>query len=118
MDYGDVDVLAWRRDSRRVLAIECKDVQQQKTIGEIAEQLTDVRGVVNSAGRRDRLKKHLDRLSNLRQHEDAVTKALGLAGPLQIEGHLVFENPVPMKFAWDHMASRVKLSLYEELDRI
>ena len=118
MDYGDVDVLAWRRDSRRVLAIECKDVQQQKTIGEIAEQLTDVRGVVNSAGRRDRLKKHLDRLEVLRQHEDAVTKALGLAGPIQIEGHLVFKNAVPMKFAWDHMASRVKLSLYDELDRI
>ena len=41
-DYGDIDVLAWRADSRRVLIMECKDVQYRKTIGEIAEQISDL----------------------------------------------------------------------------
>ena len=40
-DYGDVDVLAWRLDSDRVLLIECKDLQYRKTFGEVAEQLAD-----------------------------------------------------------------------------
>ena len=40
-NYGDIDVLAWQRASGRVLAIECKDLQYLKTIGEVAEQLSD-----------------------------------------------------------------------------
>lgn len=35
-----------------------------------------------------------------------------------IEGHLVFRNPVPMKFAWDRMNDRVALSLMSELHNI
>jgi hypothetical protein len=60
-DHGDVDVLAWRDDGR-VLAIECKDVQFRKTLGEMAEQLSDFRGEIRSNGKRDELRKHLDRM--------------------------------------------------------
>ena len=38
-DYGDFDVLAWHREARRVLVVECKDVRYSKTGGKIAEQL-------------------------------------------------------------------------------
>jgi hypothetical protein len=44
VDYGDIDVLAWKPELGRVLLLECKDVQHRKTDGEIAEQLLDFRG--------------------------------------------------------------------------
>jgi hypothetical protein len=117
-NYGDIDVLAWRPELGRVLAIECKDVQFNKTLGEVAEQLSDFRGEVRSDGKRDQLKKHLDRLEVLAAHGAAVSQKLKLASPIRVEGHLVFKNPVPMPFAWDRMATRVKLSLYAELEQL
>ena len=117
-NYGDVDVLAWRPSSGRVLAIECKDLQFNKTLGEIAEQLSDFRGVTNADGKRDALKRHLDRLEVLAAHRSEVSATLKLATPAQIEGHLVFKNPVPMRFAWERMAGRIKLSLFAELDQL
>lgn len=41
---GTFDVLAWNASLRRVLLIECKNVQRCKTDGEIAEKLLDFRG--------------------------------------------------------------------------
>jgi hypothetical protein len=61
-DYGDIDALAWNRDSGRVLVMECKDLQYHKTIGEVAEQLSDFRGLIRPDGKPDDLKRHLDRL--------------------------------------------------------
>jgi hypothetical protein len=49
-NYGDIDVLAWKREEGRVLVIECKDLQFKKTFGEMAEQLSDFRGVVRGNG--------------------------------------------------------------------
>src|ERR1035438_9643486 len=68
-DYGDIDVLAWRPESGRVLAIECKDVQYNKTLGEVAEQLSDFRGEIRADGKPDLLKKHLARLEILYAHD-------------------------------------------------
>lgn len=116
--FGDVDVLAWRDGSPRVLAIECKDVQFRKTFGEVAEQLADFRGVLKPNGKPDLLRRHLDRIDVLSAYADAVAKKLGLNAPASIEGHLVFKNPVPMRYAWDHMASRIRLSIFAELDRV
>jgi hypothetical protein len=117
-DYGDIDVLAWRPLSGRVLVMECKDLKFHKTMGEVAEQLSDFRGEVRTDGKPDHLRRHLNRLDLLSQQEPAVRKGLKLASPLRIEGHLVFKNPVPMRFAWDNMASRIRLSLFAELDRL
>jgi hypothetical protein len=117
-DYGDIDVLAWRPASGRVLIMECKDLQFQKTMGDIAEQLADFRGEVEADGKPDNLKRHLDRLEILAGFKSAISKALKLESPIQLEGHLVFKNPVPMRFAWENMASRIRLSLYAELNRL
>lgn len=117
-DYGDIDVLAWRPGSGRVLAIECKDLQFNKTLGEVAEQLADFRGEYRTDGKPDHLKRHLNRLEVLAVNQGEVSKALKLAAPIQIEGHLVFKNPVPMRFARDRMATRINVSLFEELDRL
>jgi hypothetical protein len=117
-NYGDIDVLAWRPESGRVLAIECKDVQFNKTLGEVAEQLADFRGEIRPDGKPDLLKRHLDRLNVLNAHTAAVSQKLELASTMTLEGHLVFRNPVPMKFAWKRMEGKVRLSLFSELDRL
>jgi len=116
--FGDIDVLAWRPDSGRVLVIECKDVQYRKTLGEVAEQLADFRGELRPNGEPDLLKKHLDRLEVLTANADAVARRLKLVPLIQLEGHLIFKNPVPMKFAWDHLANRIRLSIFSELERL
>jgi hypothetical protein len=117
-DYGDVDVLAWRNDNGRTLAIECKDLQSQTTMAEVAEQLSDFRGETRANGKRDHLKRHLDRLAILSANSDVVARFLKLPAPLAIEGHLVFSRDVPMRFAWKHIANQVRLSLFEGLESI
>jgi hypothetical protein len=117
-DYGDVDVLAWRPGSQGVLAIECKDLLFNKTLSQVAEQLSDFLGEVRPDGKRDLLRKHLDRLDVLNANKLDVQKKLNLPVLPQVEGHLVFRNPVPMRYAWDRMASKVRLSLFDELDRL
>jgi len=117
-DYGDVDVLAWQPASGRVLAMECKDLQFLKSLGEVAEQLSDFRGEIRADGKPDHLKKHLNRLQVLNANRDAVSKSLKLESPIQVEGHLVFNNPVRMQFAWEKMASKVRLSLFSELQNL
>ncbi len=109
-NYGDVDVFAWRHDPVRVLVVECKDVQFSKTHGEIAEQLADFRGEVRSDGRRDELRKHLDRMGIIRAHLLEVSRFVGLEGLSGVESHLVFRHPVPMEFALRTMAEHVTVS--------
>ncbi len=117
-DYGDIDVLAWQPSSGRVLAIECKDLQFLKSLGEVAEQLADFRGEVRADGKPDHLRKHLNRLDVLNLNRDSVSKTLNLRSPLRLEGHLVFKNPVPMQFAWEKITSKVRLSLFSELQNL
>lgn len=116
-DYGDVDVLAWDAKSGRVLLIECKDLQFRKTDGEIAEQLSDFRGELKRDGKPDLLLKHLKRVDVISGETERVSRYTGVSEP-RIEGHLVFKHPVPMKFAWEHMAARVSLSLASDLNQI
>ena len=113
VDYGDVDVLAWRTDTGRILAVECKDLQTHTTIGEVAEQLSDFRGEVDAKGKRDHLKRHLDRLSLLTSNPDDVAHFLRLSSGFAIEGHLVFSHDVPMRFAWERI--RRAAFLFQEL---
>lgn len=117
-DYGDVDVLAWRHDDGRVLVIECKDVQYRKTYGEIAEQLTDFRGEVRANGKRDELRKHLDRMDVIREHLAAVSRLTAIMPLPDVESHLMFRHPVPMQFALKHIAEQVTVSRFDQIAAI
>ncbi len=117
IDYGDVDVLAWRPETGRVLLLECKHVQHRKTEGEIAEQLADFRGDVGPDGKPDLLLRHMRRATVISEHATAVAKYVGITDP-KIEGHLVFKNPVPMKFAWSQMEKKMPLHIFSDLDRL
>lgn len=116
-NYGDVDVLAWDVDSRRILVMECKDLQFRKTYGEIAEQLMDFAGEVDEDGKRDLLRKHLDRVELLRAHAAVAARFLGLGDECVIESHLVFKNPVPMQFAKGPITQCI-LHTFDDLDDV
>lgn len=116
VDHGDVDVLAWRPETGRVLVIECKDVQFKKSVGEVAEQLADFRGEVTD-GKRDYLRKHLDRMAHLREHLPEVARFIGWDAVGELESHLVFKNPVPVQFALDRLRSQVRVSTGDTLLR-
>ncbi len=98
------------RTDGRVLVIECKDVQFRKTLGEMAEQLADFRGEIRANGKRDELRKHLDRVGIIRQHLPQLAEFVGRAGVDAVESHLLFRNPVPMEFALVRMADQVQVS--------
>ena len=114
---GLIDVLAWRTDTQRVLLIECKHVQHRKTEGEIAEQLADFRGEIKPDGKPDLLLRHIRRVTVISESADVVAKYVGIFKP-KLEGHLVFKNPVPMKFAWTQMEKKMPLHIFSDLDRL
>lgn len=117
-DYGDIDVLAWDIVSKRVLIIECKDLQFRKTYGEIAEQLADFRGEINERGKNDLLKKHLDRVDQLQKHVSELAEFLNLSEGILVESHIVFKNPVPMQFANGPIKDFARCSIFCNLDSI
>lgn len=116
-NYGDIDVLAWDPARQRLLVIECKDVQYKKTFGEISEQLADFRGEIGSGGKPDLLLKHLNRVGVISSHIDALSNYVGWK-VREIESHLVFKNPVPVRYALARMSERVKVTLFDGLEGI
>jgi hypothetical protein len=116
-DYGDVDVLAWDATTRRVLLMECKDLHFHKTSGELAEQMSDFRGEIRD-GKRDLLRKHLDRIDILRAHAEGLAKYVEVANHLVIEGWIVFRNPVPMLLAVEQFGDAVRTTTFAKLAEI
>lgn len=117
-NYGDVDVLAWNAVTRRILVMECKDLQFRKTHGEIAEQLTDFAGAIKANGKPDLLRKHLDRVAILRAHHAEICRFLGIDATSHIESHLVFRNPVPMQHAADRHKHNYVLHTLASIDSL
>ncbi|WP_374303804.1 hypothetical protein [Ferrovibrio sp.] len=95
--FGEIDVLAWCSDTKEVLVIECKDLGFDKTFSEIAWRLSKYRGEVQANGRRDELRRHLDRLETLKAELPTVSKFVGFDSPTMI-GIVVSSQPVPMQF--------------------
>jgi len=76
---GDVDVLIAQKSKRRIIAIECKDVQLDRMPHEISSDIRDLfLGSSSKASAQDR---HLARLAWLRARQDDVVKWLVGASP-------------------------------------
>ncbi|KCZ89736.1 hypothetical protein HJA_05777 [Hyphomonas jannaschiana VP2] len=116
-DYGDIDVLAISPGRDRILVIECKDLLERKTPGEIAEQISKFQGV-SANGKRDLLRKHLDRLEKLQAESGAVKTFCNAERDAEIEGWLVFSNIVPMQWAWGELQSKSKIVVFDDIARI
>lgn len=113
-DYGDVDVLAWNVELKRILVIECKNLQFRKTYGEIAEQLSDFRGM-EIDGKRDLLKKHLDRVGVLREYQTLLGSFVGMSDNFTVESIVVFSFPVPMQFTSGPIREQAHLFTFSTL---
>jgi hypothetical protein len=96
--FGDVDVLAWERTQGRVLVIECKDLSFDKTIGEIARRLANYKGLLKDNGKRDDLRKHLDRCEKIENNVDSLTQFVGF-NVERIDRVLLFSQPTPIQFS-------------------
>ena len=116
-DYGDIDVFAWQIQSGRVLVIECKNLLFAKTPGEVARQLREFRGEVDSQGNPDRLKRHLDRIDILLKHRTDVENFVRFAD-FSIESILVFRNPVPMIYSKAISSNGTRVCCFDQLDHI
>jgi hypothetical protein len=111
---GDVDVLAWRKQTGIVYAIECKDLLFAKTATEIAEQLRRFSGQVGSRGEKDDLLKHLERCSELQKRSRALATNLSETTALVVKCVVCFSSPVAIKY----VQSRFPSVLFIVLDDI
>ena len=96
-DFGDVDVLAWRPNTREVLVIECKDLSDARNYSEIAALLSDYQGVETNE-KADKLRRHLNRVLLLQKNRDQLQKFIEIEKP-QIVSCLVCSGVVPMQYA-------------------
>lgn len=96
-DFGDVDVLAWRPDRKEVLVVECKDLSLARNYSEIAALLTDYQGV-DSDGKPDKLRRHLNRVAILLENRNLLQLYTGVQEPLVVSC-LVCSGVVPMQYA-------------------
>ena len=98
-NFGDVDVLAWSKKHKMVLAIECKNLFFAKTHKEIGNQINEFQGQVNEKGKRDRLLKHFDRLDILTTNLSSVGKYVEIDDVESIYGAVVFSHPNAIEYA-------------------
>lgn len=96
--FGDVDVLAWNPSDGRVLVIECKDLAMDRTISEIAKRLKKYQGEVSDKGRKDDLRKHLDRCETIDAEKDKVEAFTGMSIN-EITRVLMFSEATPLQFS-------------------
>ncbi len=115
-NYGDVDVLAWKPESNTVLLVECKDLEFAKTQGEIAKQVYEFRGLCKADGSPDRLKKHLERCSILRNNIERLGKFLKVGKIEKLFVILLFKQVVPVHYEQVSGDFDVKIVFFDELE--
>ncbi|WP_420448082.1 hypothetical protein [Candidatus Palauibacter sp.] len=93
-ELGDIDVLAWRRDTRRLLVIECKSLIPRGNTYELVEELLAFRGEA-----KDRLGRHLARVEWLSDNTRVLSRCHTRAGqPPQLTPLFVTNRDVPMRY--------------------
>ncbi len=80
------------------MVIECKDLSFDKTFGEIARRLAKYKGEVNAKGKRDELKRHIDRCVDLENSRDELSQFVGFQIE-KIERVLLFSGITPIQFS-------------------
>ena len=113
MDYGDVDVLAWREDRSEVLVIECKNLQSARNYSEIAAMLSEYQGKTKD-GKRDKLKRHLDRVELLSRNQAELGRYIK-QDHTEVVSALCCSGPVPMQYSKIEALQNTEVCSAEEL---
>ncbi|MCU4178605.1 hypothetical protein [Bosea sp. BH3] len=109
-ELGDVDVLAWRRETGEVWLVECKRLQLDRTVAEIGERLADYTSRGERGGKRTPIQKHLDRIDYVRAAPAGLSRVTGMpVHTMKIHSALVTDSLVPMQFTarMTHLVDRV-----------
>lgn len=118
LDYGDIDVFAWSKEKNIVYAVECKSLEFAKTYGEIARQIYEFKGQINTKNKHDRLLKHVKRVEMLKEDLKGIEKFTHLDEGFQVKGLVVFSNIVPMNFNNNrNYMDEIPFLIYSELDK-
>jgi hypothetical protein len=112
---GDIDILAISKDGLHAWVIEAKDIRFCRTLGETTSRLSEYRGQTDSRGRRDNLRKHLDRVDYVRAHAADLAKRYALPAAPIIHGLVLFDSPQPMKFMPRHESPDAQFMMLDEL---
>ena len=115
---GDIDVLAFTADGRHAWVGEAKDIRFCRTLGETTSRLSEFRGLTDGRGRRDNLRKHLDRVAYVRKHAGDLAKRYGLAAAPAVHGLVVFDSPQPMAFVPSHASADARFVMLSELAEV
>ena len=94
---GDVDVLVFSPDRKRIWVIEAKDLKMCRTLGETARRLSEYQGIRKANGDRDNLLKHLNRVDYVRKHAADLQKRFKMTELPQVSGMVVVGSPQPME---------------------
>lgn len=112
---GDIDVLALSADGRHAWVIEAKDIRFCRTLGETTSRLSEYRGQVDAKGRRDNLRKHLDRVEYVRAHRKDLAQRYRLAAAPEVHGLVVLDSPQPMAFLPSHVSADARFVMLADL---
>ena len=96
-NFGDIDVLAWKRDGKELLVIECKDLFPSLNCSEIAAQLSEYQGS-SIGGKPDKLKRHLSRVEMIKTGLVEVKK-FTKQREMKVVSWMVCSRRVPMQYA-------------------
>ena len=108
---------AWKAGQEEVFVIECKDLKFAKTPNEISEQLNHFSGQVSANGKRDELKKHLDRCSFLNEKSERLVQMIGkVGGKVVIRNVVCFSTPTPVQYV-AHQYPDVTFITVDELSK-
>ncbi len=45
-----------------------------------------------------------------------VSKFIGIGEDIHIEGWIMFRNPVPMLYAWQHMEAKTRIAAFDDIE--
>ena len=112
-NFGDVDVLAWRKDRPEVLVVECKHLQPARNYSEISAMFSEYQGKVEN-GKRDKLRRHLDRVDLLLEHQEKLGHYIN-KDRFEVVSCLCCSGTVPMQYSRIEALGNTRVCSPEEL---
>ncbi len=112
---GDVDVLAVDRNQNTVWVVEAKDIKSCRTIGEAARRLSEYQGLPDKNGKPDKLLRHLNRVTYIRDRVEHLCQRLKLDTTPIVRGLVVVRAPQPLESIWTEVGEDARVVMLDNL---